>query len=65
MQNIWLQNAQVKQLMQEIDMIAMDQSPNDISDRIKQILMQKSAENIDLIRPIVASTMFGQGSDEE
>jgi len=24
MQNIWLQNAQVKQLMQEIDMIAMD-----------------------------------------
>lgn len=48
-----------------IDMIAMDQSPNDISDRIKQILMQKSAENIDLIRPIVASTMFGQGSDEE
>ena len=24
MQNVWLQNAQVKQLMQEIDMIAMD-----------------------------------------
>ena len=48
-----------------IDMIAMDQSPNNISDKIKEILMQKSAENIDLIRPIVASTMFGQDSDEE
>jgi hypothetical protein len=30
-----------------IDMIVADQSPSDISDRIKEILMQKSAENVE------------------
>lgn len=43
-----------------IDMMVSDQSPADISDRIKEILMQKSAENIDIVRPVVASSMFGQ-----
>ncbi len=43
-----------------IDMIAADQSPADISDRIKEILMQKSAENIDAVRPVVAASMFGE-----
>lgn len=42
-----------------IDMMVADESPADISDRIKEILMQKSAENIDIIRPVVASSMFG------
>ena len=42
-----------------IDMMVTNQSPADISDRIKEILMQKSAENIDIIRPVVASSMFG------
>lgn len=42
-----------------IDMIVADQSPADISDRIKEILMQKSAENIDAVRPVVAASMFG------
>ena len=47
-----------------IDMIALDQSPTEISDKIKEILMQKSAENIETIRPVVAASMFGQNSDE-
>lgn len=42
-----------------IDMMVADQSPADISDKIKEILMQKSAENIDIIRPVVAASMFG------
>ena len=42
-----------------IDMMVADESPADISDKIKELLMQKSAENIDIIRPIVASSMFG------
>lgn len=42
-----------------IDMMVADQSPADISDKIKEILMQKSAENIDTIRPVVAASMFG------
>jgi hypothetical protein len=43
-----------------IDMMVSNQSPADISDRIKEILMQKSAENIDIVRPVVASSMFGE-----
>jgi hypothetical protein len=42
-----------------IDMMIADQSPADISDKIKEILMQKSAENIDTLRPVVAASMFG------
>jgi hypothetical protein len=41
-----------------IDMMVSNQSPADISDKIKEILMQKSAENIDIIRPVVASSIF-------
>jgi hypothetical protein len=41
-----------------IDMMIADESPVDISDKIKEILMQKSAENIDIIRPVVASSIF-------
>lgn len=42
-----------------IDMMVSNQSPADISDKIKEILMQKSAENIDIVRPVVAASMFG------
>jgi hypothetical protein len=56
-----------------IDMIVADQSPADISDKIKEILMQKSAENIDIIRPVVAASIFstpdqtneGESEDED
>jgi hypothetical protein len=48
-----------------IDMLVADQSPADISDKIKELLMQKSAENIDIIRPVVASSMFSTQEVEE
>ncbi len=48
-----------------IDMMVTNQSPADISDRIKEILMQKSAENIDIVRPVVAASMFGEKEVEE
>jgi len=47
-----------------IDMMVSNESPADISDRIKEILMQKSAENIEIIRPVVASSMFGEPEPE-
>jgi hypothetical protein len=47
-----------------IDMMVADESPADISDKIKELLMQKSAENIDIIRPVVASSMFGTPESE-
>jgi hypothetical protein len=46
-----------------IDMMVSNESPADISDRIKEILMQKSAENIEIIRPVVSASMFGGGEE--
>ncbi len=48
-----------------IDMIAADESPSQISDKIKEILFSKSAERIDSIRPSVSQSMFGEVSDFE
>jgi hypothetical protein len=48
-----------------IDMMVSNESPADISDRIKEILMQKSAENINIIRPVVAASVFGEPEVEE
>jgi hypothetical protein len=42
-----------------IDMMVKDASASSISDKIKDILMQKSAANIDAVRPQVAASMFG------
>jgi len=46
-----------------LDMIVSDESPSEISDKIKEILFAKSAEKIDNFRPYVADSFFG--SDEE
>ncbi len=42
-----------------MDMILTDESPSQISDRIKDILYVKSAEMIDELRPEVAANLFG------
>jgi hypothetical protein len=47
-----------------MDMIIGDESPSQISDKIKDILFSKSAEKIDAFRPVVASNMFGQNEEE-
>jgi hypothetical protein len=44
-------------------MIVADESPSQISDKIKDILFAKSAEKIDSFRPTVASSMFGIESE--
>lgn len=41
-----------------MDMITSDESPSEISDKIKDILYAKSAERIDELRPVVANMMF-------
>ena len=49
-----------------LDMIIADESPSQISDKIKDILFSKSAEKIDAFRPTVASNVFDlEGEDEE
>jgi hypothetical protein len=40
-------------------LIAINGSPSDVSDKIKEILYTKSAEKVDLVRPEIANMMFG------
>lgn len=41
-----------------MDMVASDDSPSQISDKIKDILFTKAAQKIDEFRPEVADSMF-------
>ena len=47
-----------------MDMIIADESPTQISDKIKDILFAKSAERIDSFRPEVATGLFGEDQSE-
>jgi len=48
-----------------MDMILTDESPAQISDKIKDILFAKSAEKIDTLRPAVAASLFADDQTEE
>jgi hypothetical protein len=48
-----------------LDMIISDESPSDISNKIKDILFAKSAERIDDFKPSVASNMFGETDEDD
>ena len=48
-----------------MDMIATDESPSQISDKIKDLLFAKSAEKIDAFRPMVANSIFGENEEVE
>jgi hypothetical protein len=48
-----------------LDMIVSDESPSQISDRIKEILFAKSAERVEAAKPYAAAGLFGEeGSDD-
>ena len=48
-----------------LDLIASDQSSNDISDAIKDALYAKSAEKIDTLKPTVSAGMFDEPEVED
>ena len=48
-----------------LDMIATDESPSQISDKIKDMLFVKSGERVDTFRPIAANSIFGDESQSE
>ena len=48
-----------------MDMIVSDDSPSQISDRIKDILFGKAAERVDAVRPLVANSLFGENEVED
>jgi hypothetical protein len=47
-----------------MDMIVADESPSQISDKIKELLFAKSAEKVDAYRPTVAASLFGSEGEE-
>ena len=48
-----------------MDMIVADESPSDISDKIKEVLYTKAAEKVDNARPNVALSMFDTEQETE
>jgi len=48
-----------------IDLIATDASPAEVSDAIKNVLYAKATEKIEVARPIVAASMFGEQEYED
>lgn len=48
-----------------MDMIIADESPSNISDKIKEILFAKASDRVDELRPEVANELFGQSEEEE
>lgn len=48
-----------------IDLIATDSTPSEISDKIKDILYSKASEKIELVRPIIANSIFDETQVEE
>ena len=55
-----------------MDMITTDESPSQISDKIKDLLFAKASERVDSFKPYVADSLFGEeeleqevGDDEE
>ena len=47
-----------------MDMIISDESPVNISDKIKEIIQLKSVEKIDTLRPYVAAQVFDNSEVE-
>jgi len=47
-----------------LDMIVSDESPSQITDKIKEILFAKSAERVDALRPQVSAGLFDEEDSE-
>ena len=47
-----------------IDLIATDAPASDIRDKIHDVLYSKAAERVELAKPYVASSMFGENEVE-
>jgi len=48
-----------------MDMMVDDQSPSQISDKIKELLYNKSAQKVDDFKDNVANSLFGDQTPEE
>jgi hypothetical protein len=48
-----------------MDMIVTDESPSQISDKIKDLIFAKASERVDAFKPEVANSFFGGNDSEE
>jgi len=48
-----------------MDMIVTDESPSQISDKIKDLLFAKASERVDSFKPVAANSLFGDTESEE
>jgi len=48
-----------------LDLITKDDSPSQISDKIKDILFTKSAEKIENLKPSISNSVFDETEPEE
>ena len=48
-----------------IDLMIDNESPSDISDRIKDMLYAKTAEKVEAERPNVSASLFGDEVEDE
>ena len=48
-----------------MDMITTDESPSQISDKIKDLLFAKASERVDSFKPYVADSLFGAQESED
>lgn len=48
-----------------IDLIATDASASDVRDKIHDLLYSKAAERVEVAKPYIASSMFGEDEFEE
>ena len=48
-----------------MDMIVTDESPSQISDKIKDLLFAKASERVDSFKPHVADSLFGGELEDE
>jgi len=47
-----------------MDMITSDESPSQISDKIKDLLFAKAAERVDSFKPVASNSLFGEDEFE-
>ncbi len=48
-----------------LDMIISDESPSQVTDKIKELLFAKSAEKIEGLRPAAGASLFGEQEEGE
>lgn len=46
-----------------LDLIATDSPATNVSDKIKELIFNKTSEKIDALRPSIASELFGGNED--